>query len=91
VIAFDVGGVAEMVEHGVTGELVSFESAGSGQEGGAPRSVELLAGALLRYVRDAELRARQGARGRLRIEHDFDARAHGRRIQEEILGASGLR
>jgi glycosyltransferase involved in cell wall biosynthesis len=89
VIAFDVGGVAEMVEHGVTGELVPFEAAGPGHEGASARSIEGLAETILRYARDGELRARQGASGRLRIERDFDARAHGQRIQAEIVAAAG--
>ena len=84
VIAFDVGGVVEMVDDGVTGSVVHF----------APddpaAGVDRLAGAMLRYARDAQLRARQGRAARDRVEREFDARAHAARIQNEIVVASGL-
>ncbi len=88
VIAFDVGGVAEMLEHGATGELVAFERSPDAREGASERSVELLADAFVRYVRDPDARARQGLAARARIVRDFDARAHARRIQLEILAAT---
>jgi len=87
VIAFDVGGVAEMLDETV-GELVPFEAAG---EGASDAAVARLARAMLRYVRDAGLRARQGQAARLRVLRDFDARAHALRIQGEILRAAGPR
>jgi glycosyltransferase involved in cell wall biosynthesis len=85
VVAFGVGGVAEMMQDGVTGEVVRFEAEGEGASG---PSVERLADAFVRYAQDAALRQLQGAAARLRILRDFDARAHARRIQDEILGAS---
>jgi glycosyltransferase involved in cell wall biosynthesis len=90
VIAYDVGGVVEMIDDGTTGELVRFEARAGGAEGASPAAVERLADAFVRYVRDPALRARQGSAARDRILRDFDARAHGRRIQEEIVLASGL-
>lgn len=88
VVAFDVGGVVEMLEDGTTGQLVHFES--DGASGASGPSVERLAGAMLRLARDGELRARQGIAARERVVRDFDARAHARRIQEEIVLAAGL-
>ncbi|MDP9035185.1 MAG: glycosyltransferase family 4 protein [Myxococcota bacterium] len=100
VIAFDVGGVMEMIDR-ETGELVPFEPARSVAgdrvderariEGGGASSaaVERLAEAMIRYARDPELRSKQGRAGRLRVEREFDARAHARRIQAEIVAASG--
>jgi glycosyltransferase involved in cell wall biosynthesis len=90
VIAFDVGGVVEMIEHGATGELVRFEPRDDGAEGASAASVERLADAIVRYVRDRAGRECQGIAARQRILRDFDARAHGRRIQEEIVLAAGL-
>jgi glycosyltransferase involved in cell wall biosynthesis len=96
VIAFDVGGVVEMLEDGVTGELVPFEAAPSSAgsdttaEGASPRAVERLAGAFVRYALDASLRQRQGRAARERVVRDFDARAHARRIQGEIVAAAGV-
>lgn len=91
VIAFDVGGVAEMIEPGVTGELVPFEQDEPSRAGASAVAVDRMADAFVRYARDPSLRERQGRAARERIVRDFDARAHGRRIQEEILTASGLR
>lgn len=85
VVAFEVGGVGEMLD-GETGELVPFEA---GRQGANDASVHALSGAMLRYARDPALRARQGRAARARVVRDFDARAHARRIQEEILGVVG--
>jgi glycosyltransferase involved in cell wall biosynthesis len=95
VVAFDVGGVGEMLEAG-TGELVAFEaraaSAGDGAtEGASDAAVQRLAAAMLRYARDPVLRARQGEAARAKALRDFDARAHAARIQEEILEAAAPR
>jgi glycosyltransferase involved in cell wall biosynthesis len=79
-IAFDVGGVAEMLKDGTTGSLVR----------GGPPDVDGLAAQFLRYFRDSELRATQGKAGRARVERDFDGRIQARRIQNEIVRASGL-
>ena len=86
VVAFDVGGVAEMLDR-ETGELVPFEPARGGP-GANDASVERLAQALVRYARDPALRAAQGAAARERVLRDFDARAHARRIQDEIVLAA---
>jgi glycosyltransferase involved in cell wall biosynthesis len=80
VVAFDVGGVAEMLADGETGALCR----------GAPPDVDGLAKQYLRYMRDPELRARQGRAARARIENGFDGASHGRKIQNEIVKASGL-
>jgi glycosyltransferase involved in cell wall biosynthesis len=90
VIAFDTGGVAEMIETGLTGELVAFEHAEGGCDGASARAVDHLADAFVRYARDPRLRERQGRAGRERVVRDFDARVHARRIQDEIVVASGL-
>ncbi|HWR98917.1 MAG TPA: glycosyltransferase family 4 protein [Candidatus Methanoperedens sp.] len=76
VIAFDVGGVGEMLTPG-TGTLLP-----------APPSVCTLADALLDYFRDDGKRRREGAAARAQIEAHFDARAHAREVQAEILSAA---
>jgi glycosyltransferase involved in cell wall biosynthesis len=80
VVAFDVGGVAEMLEDGTAGVLVR----------GVPPDIEGLAAAFVRYVRDPQLRVRHGQAARLRIERDFDSRAQARKIQNEIVRTSGV-
>jgi glycosyltransferase involved in cell wall biosynthesis len=84
VIAFDVGGVVEMLDDGATGALVPFDPAEPAE------AIERLSEAILRYARDPVLRVRQGRAGRARVERDFDARVHARRIQNEIVAAAGL-
>jgi glycosyltransferase involved in cell wall biosynthesis len=96
VIAFDVGGVVEMLQDGVTGELVRFERAlapdadGTAREAASPEAIARLADAMVRYASDAPLRERQGKSARERVVRDFDARAHARRIQGEIVLTAGL-
>ena len=80
VVAFDVGGVAEMLKDGETGTLVR----------GPLPDVRGLAAAMLRYARDPALRARHGALGRARVVRDFDGVTHARQIEEEIVRASGV-
>lgn len=80
VIAFDVGGVAEMMKDGETGALVR----------GNPPDVEGLASAMVRYFRDRELRVRQGAAARARILAEYDAEVHASRIEAEIERAAGV-
>jgi glycosyltransferase involved in cell wall biosynthesis len=89
VVAFDVGGVAEMLEDGVTGELVRFEPGGE-RESASEDAVARLADSLVRYAGDPALRQEQGRAARDRVVRDFDARAHARRIQGEIVAAAGL-
>ncbi len=88
VVAFAVGGVVEMVE-AETGELVAFDA--GNREGASEGAVGRLADAFVRYVRDPALRERQGRAARARVLRDFDARAHARLIQHEIVAAAGLR
>lgn len=78
VLAFDVGGVSEMLKDGTTGALVRRGDSAA------------LASEMLRYLRDPALRAAHGQAGRARVEQDFDGRRQGRRIQNEIVEASGL-
>lgn len=59
VIASRVGGLAESVLHGVTGILVP------------PRDPEALAGAIAKIVKQPELAAAMGQRGRLRVLEHF--------------------
>lgn len=80
VIAFDVGGVAEMLADGSTGTLVR----------GVPPDVGGLAEQFTRYLRDPALREQHGKAGRARVERDFDGAIQARRIQNEIVLASGL-
>ena len=80
VVAFNVGGVGEMLADGQTGTLVS----------GTPADIPAMADAFLRYIRDPALRIAQGRLGRRRIEEHFDGRSHGRQIQNQIVSASGL-
>lgn len=78
VVAFDVGGVAEMLADGTTGTLVKVGD------------TTALAHAMLRYLRDPALRESHGRAGRVRVEHHFDGARQARRIQNEIVAASGL-
>lgn len=59
IVATDTTGCREVVQDGVTGLLVS------------PRSPAQLADAVERLAKDAALRVRMGARGRLRVEEFF--------------------
>ena len=87
VVAFDVGGVIEMVDADC-GELVMFEPGASG--GASEGAIERLAVAMLAALRDPARRARQGAAGRERVLRSFDARAHARAIEDEIVATVGL-
>lgn len=75
VVAFDVGGVSEMLKDGTTGALIRASD------------VDAMAAQMVRYLRDPNLRAAHGRAGRERVASDFDARAHARTMQEEILRA----
>jgi glycosyltransferase involved in cell wall biosynthesis len=87
VVAYDVGGVAEMLDAEM-GQVVPFEAA-SGGAAASPAAVQRLAAAISRYVHDPELRARHGLAARARALRHFDARVHARRIEREIFGAAG--
>jgi glycosyltransferase involved in cell wall biosynthesis len=78
VVATRVGGVASLVEEGVTGSLVEVGD------------VEALAARIVEVLADPELRATQGRAGRERAEHSFRVPAVARRfagMYEEILAA----
>ena len=79
VVAFDVGGMGEMISDGVNGRLV----------GGSPPDIAAMAQACLAYFSDADLRRHHGAAGRARIEQDFNARLHAKRIQDELFAGAG--
>lgn len=77
VVATRIGGVPEVVEHGVTGLLVE------------PGDVAGLAEAVLSLLQDATLRRRYGEAGRRRAESQFDQRRLIARMQgvyRDILG-----
>jgi glycosyltransferase involved in cell wall biosynthesis len=78
VVAFDVGGVAEMLKDGETGTLVKGGDVGA------------LAAEFVRYLRDPQLREKQGRAGRARVERAFDGARQAKRIQDEIVGAAGM-
>jgi glycosyltransferase involved in cell wall biosynthesis len=86
VVAFGVGGVVEMLEDGVQGAVIPFGPAPSGI-GADGESVARLARSFVLYATNAGRRAREGAAGRVRAVASFDARAHSRRVEEEILAA----
>jgi len=87
VVAYEVGGVAEMLD-ACTGRLVPLgEPRG---DGASDEAVERLAEAIVEYARDRGLRERQATAARAHVESHFDARIHARRIQDEIVLASGL-
>jgi glycosyltransferase involved in cell wall biosynthesis len=79
VIAFDVGGVAEMLDPSC-GQLIA----------GSPPDVPGMAAAFLRYFSSLDLRRSQGKNARARIVVDFDASRQAKKIQNEIVLASGL-
>jgi glycosyltransferase involved in cell wall biosynthesis len=78
VIAFDVGGIGEMIDDRVEGRLVR----------GTPPDIEGIAAACLDYFSNAEMRLQHGRAARLRVERDFDARTHARILQDELIRAA---
>jgi len=78
VIAFEVGGVAEMLDNS-TGTVIALSE----------RGVDDLAEQFLRYLRDAALRRQQGQAARQRVCQSFDPRLHAQQIQNEIVVAVG--
>jgi glycosyltransferase involved in cell wall biosynthesis len=89
VVAFGVGGVAEMLEDGAQGEIVPFDARDVDPEAARADGpcVRRLAAAFVRYATDAGRRRRQGDAGRARVLGSFDARVHSRAVEEEILSA----
>ncbi|MFO0651424.1 MAG: glycosyltransferase [Polyangiales bacterium] len=80
VIAFDVGGVGEMVRDGETGTLM-----------GPDPSPEALADVMRSYLRDPERVRREGAKARDAVVEAFDARHHAQKIHAQILAAAHTR
>lgn len=81
VIATDVGGCSELVEAGVTGELVPAAD------------VETMAQAIVRYARDRGLAEAAGQAGRVAVERQFSLTAMVRKYQsvyDELLNISTL-
>ena len=78
VVAFAVGGIPEIVEHGVSGALVS----------GSPPDVDAFAREMLRYLRDPALRARHGAAARQHVLRRHEARTHARMLQSQIVAVA---
>jgi glycosyltransferase involved in cell wall biosynthesis len=74
VVATAVGGVPELVEHGVTGLLAP------------PGRADALADALMRLAGDADLRRRLAAAGRARVEEEFDLERNAERLRAVLLG-----
>ena len=70
VVATDVGGVAELVDQGSTGQIVP------------PRSAPALADALAQLALDPARRAAMGARGKLRIASEFTPEQMARRTAD---------
>jgi glycosyltransferase involved in cell wall biosynthesis len=60
VVCTNVGGIAELVEHGTSGYLV------------APRDPDALARHIIDLLDDPDLRQKMGAEGRRRVEAEFD-------------------
>jgi glycosyltransferase involved in cell wall biosynthesis len=76
VISTRTGGALEFIEDGVTGAFVPFDD------------VDALAACMERYADDAEMRTRQGAAARRRIERDYSWHAIGERyaaVYESLL------
>ena len=73
VVAFDVGGVGEMVRDGATGTLLPPSP-----------STSLFADAMLAYLRDPERLRREGVAAREAVIAGFGGSAHGRAIQAQI-------
>ena len=78
VVAFDVGGVGEMVRDGSTGTLLPPSP-----------SATVFADAMLAYLRDPERLHREGVAAREAVIAGFGGSAHGRAIQAQIERALG--
>lgn len=77
VIATRVGGVAELVEDGVSGYLV------------APGDAEALAGAMRQLGEDPDLRRRMGAAGHAKVVAEFDIDKEARWLKSLFEGTAG--
>ena len=72
IVAFDRGGISEMIDDGVEGRLVE----------GRPPDIDGLTEACLSYIRDRDRRLRDGLAARRRIERQFNSQAHAARLQQ---------
>ncbi|MFT9258828.1 MAG: glycosyltransferase, partial [Acetobacter sp.] len=81
VIAFDVGGIGEMVNNHEEGRLLS----------GSPPDISGMAEACLDYFHAPELRLRHGHAARSRVTRDFEARSHARLLQAQLLDLAQTR
>ena len=79
VVAFEVGGIPEMIEDGTNGALVR----------GSPPDVDGMASAFVRYACEPETRRAHGFAARQRAVEHFDSRAHAKRMQDELLRVVG--
>lgn len=77
VVAFDVGGVGEWLEHERTGVLL------------ARGDVSAMSDAIESLCRDQALAARLGAAGRERAQRDFGEGLHVERLEAELARAAG--
>ena len=90
VVAFAVGGVVEMLDDARRASSSRSSRPTGAKRGRARRRSPGSPTPFVRYAGDPALRARQGAAARERVLRDFDARAHARRIQREIVLAAGF-
>ncbi len=82
VVASRVGGIPDLVEHGINGLLVR------------PGNVQELAGALKKILNDEGLARKMGIRGRKRIKEKFDADVMAKSIEkvyQGLLTGKGIR
>lgn len=80
VVGFSVGGIPDMVEHGVNGYLA------------APQNPEELAAGIASLLRDEELRRNMGQAGRKKAEREFSSDVIARRyisLYEDALKTNG--
>jgi glycosyltransferase involved in cell wall biosynthesis len=79
VVATEVSGIPELVEHGTNGFLVP------------PRSPQLLADHMRRLLEDAALRKRMAQEGRRKVLAEFDLERNTRRVLSLFQETLGLR
>lgn len=82
VVASRVGGIPDLVEHGINGFLVS------------PGNVEELTGALKKILGDKRLAVRMGKEGRKRVKEQFsaDVMVHSiEKVYRELLAMKGIK
>ena len=77
VVAFDVGGIGEMVCDGKSGAMVR----------GTPPDLAGMADAFVRYFRSPEMRKLHGEAARMQVESDLEAKKHSLVLQDEMLRA----